>query len=162
MPHVTGYGIDIDLRSGWEGQLRVSVAEEEGEAPAVRMVVANFSLPPSDDDFGSAARAKMGAGGVHVGLLEYADAIPNDQVPETNDKIPGSPFQPARTPIQLETSDLLNSYENVPPDQLVGQKTFSLAGRCFQLRVVFGTREPSNTLFQELNGVLSTLSVNSS
>ena len=61
-----GYGIHAEIPEAWEGR----IFRLFGGWPTLH--VANFPLPPSDGEFGSAALSTMDATGAFLALTEYA------------------------------------------------------------------------------------------
>jgi hypothetical protein len=64
-----GFGIRGDLPAGWEGR----IFRLAGGWPTLH--VANFPLPPTDGEFGSAALSTMGSAGAFLSLTEYAPRL---------------------------------------------------------------------------------------
>lgn len=139
-------GVRVELPAGWSGKIYNDQPTAGSRAAFVH--VANFALPPGDDDFGTKATSRMRATSVLIVLLE---------TPKSDTK---SGFHYARltAPLSVSRSDFLPLFQGVPPTHAFARRLFSVQGRRFMLWVQFGRKEPG-ALLAETNAVLRTIQI---
>jgi len=135
-------GVSIRLPPGWGGLYRSTGRD----APTV-LHVANFQLPPSDDDQGSKASRAMTGRSVRIVLLEVGNRA------GTNG------FVPRRFPIAIRRADFRRSFPGSPKTHAVAGRRFAAASRSFSLWVDFGTRPAPVALLNRVNHVLASLAI---
>ncbi|HEY3209296.1 MAG TPA: hypothetical protein VGL18_05820 [Actinomycetota bacterium] len=140
---LSGYGIAVDLPSGWEGRI---YKRPEGD-PTLH--AGNFPLPVEDGDFGSRALAAMGSGGAFLVVTEYEQSLGRRGL--------FAPEAPAPLPAtsELDAWALLR----VRLGQFGIQRFMTIGGRPFCVYLVVGTVPSPSGLLAEANVVLRSLSI---
>ena len=140
---LTGYGISVDLPSGWEGRI---YKRPEGD-PTLH--AGNFPLPVEDGDFGSGALTAMGDGGAFLVVTEYDHALAARGL--------FAPVAPAPLPATSE----LNAWAlmRIRKGQFGIQRFMTIAGRPFCMYLVVGSVPSPSRLLAEANHVLRSLSI---
>lgn len=139
-------GVRIELPAGWSGKIYNDQPTTGSRAAFVH--VANFALPPGDDDFGTKATARMRATSVLIVLLETPQSATRS----------GFHYPRLTAPLSISRSDFLPLFQGVPPTHAFGRRLFSVQGRRFMLWVQFGRRQPGS-LIGETNAVLRTIQI---
>jgi hypothetical protein len=140
---ISGYGIVIDLPSGWEGRV---YRRPEG-FPILH--AANFPLPAGDGDFGSRAVASMSRDGVFAVLAEYDPGVLGEPL-----------FEEQGLPLPLRPAEASpKALQRMLRDRSGLHKFFTVVGRPFSLYVVVGSSPGVGTLVERANHVLATLSI---
>jgi hypothetical protein len=140
---LTGYGISVDLPSGWEGRI---YKRPEGD-PTLH--AGNFPLPVEDGDFGSRALAGMGDRGAFLVVTEYDRELAGRGL-----------FAPA-APAPLPATSELNAWAlmRIRKGQFGIQRFMTIGGRPFCVYVVVGSIPGPSRLLAEANNVLRSLSI---
>jgi hypothetical protein len=163
-----GYGISLELPSGWDARLYSRPLVEPSVLPAglasplirtptarggaATLHFANFTLPAKAGDFGTAATAVMPAGGVFAALVEY----------QTGQGLePGRGlFEAQGIPVPIAPDDLdPHALLRALPGQAGVQRFFSVGDRPFCLYVVVGPASGVRTALSQLNNALLSLAV---
>jgi hypothetical protein len=144
MSRVDAFGLSVDVPAGWEAR----GFRHEGGEPTIHL--ANFTLPPSDGEFGTRATGHMREGSIFVTLTEYRLAPADlDRGIFAND-IPRAVSLDAFS----DRSLLLPR-----PGQRGHQRFFSAAGRGFCLYVVLRSQNRAGALLGAANACLRSLVV---
>jgi hypothetical protein len=140
---LTGYGITVDLPSGWEGRI---YKRPEGD-PTLH--AGNFPLPVEDGDFGSRALAAMGGGGAFLVVTEYERGLAGQGL-----------FGPD-APVPLPVTSELDPWAllRVRRGQFGIQRFMTVGGRPFCVYLVVGAVPSPSTLLARVNAVLRSLSI---
>jgi hypothetical protein len=140
---LTGYGMSVDLPSGWEGRI---YKRPEGD-PTLH--AGNFPLPVEDGDFGSRALAAMGDEGAFLVVTEYDHALAARGL-----------FAQA-APAPLPATSELNAWAlmRIRKGQFGIQRFMTIGGRPFCVYVVVGSSPSPSRLLGEANNVLRSLSI---
>ncbi len=146
MGELSGYGVAVDVPSGWDARL---YSRGEGESARAALHAATFPLPEDRGDFGSGAVETMGGGDVLVVLLEYDRA-------QTSQPLFAFPGVPARLDPASFSPALL---QRTLPGQAGAQAFFSAEGRAFCLYVVIGRFADRDRLVALANQVVSAVRV---
>jgi hypothetical protein len=145
MPQRTihGYGLSVRLPAGWTGKIYRPCG-----ASVPSFQAANFRLPASakDDVVGTKAERLMTPHRVRIVLLEIV-----------HDHGSGSAF--TRYPVRVDRSNFAGVPEGIPLTAGFARERIILAGRHFDLWVVFGVRPPPAALLGGANATLRTLHV---
>jgi hypothetical protein len=140
---ILGYGISVDLPTGWEGRI---YKRPEGD-PTLH--AGNFPLPVEDGDFGSRALAAMGSGGAFFAVTEYDQALASQGL--------FAPGSPAPLPVAPELDP--NALLRIRPGQSGLQRFITIGGRPFCVYVVVGSVPSAGALLAQANQVLQTVSI---
>lgn len=176
MARVDGFGISVELPSGFEGEVfgiplgpgetaatgvqTFSTASEElapsarSTAPAVAptappvLHVATFPLPAERGDFGNGAVDSMGTEDVFIALCEYGAAAAQTPLyaPEGFPRLTAADFS---------TTTLHRSFDN----HSGCQKFFHVGNRAFCLYVVLGSHNFRTSLVNRANAVIERIEV---
>jgi hypothetical protein len=136
---VSGYGLSIELTSGWWGD--VSRPQALG---ALTLRAGNFSVRQVPTDVGHEAQRTMGPDDILITLVDYGRAHAGWQLPR------------ARLPLAIGRNNMVSFEGFVRP---VATDSFVLADHGFQVWVVFGRSTPSDELLAEANHVLATVAI---
>jgi hypothetical protein len=139
---ISGYGLTIELPSGWHGRIY-----QRSPQYAIALDAATVPLPPVDDQSLDRTAQRMGAGDLYLHLDDIGQA-PHLPMRE-------SAWSTAHPPLQLQRSDL----GNFP----VGFAAFAVRpvvvrNRLLQRSAGFGST-PTDRMLAKLNAVLGTLDV---
>lgn len=146
MAELSGFGVSVDVPSGWDARL---YSRDEGGSARAALHVATFPLPNERGDFGSGAVEQMGGDDVLVVLLEYDRA----QTSQPLFAFPGVPA--ALAPASFSPGVLQRSR----PGQAGAQAFFSAGGRAFCLYVVIGRFAERDRLVALANQVVGALRI---
>jgi len=163
MPSLSGYGISLDLPSGWEARITMRDAEPppaptaatasstgSGLAATTGALVhaANFALPEARGDFGAGAVELMGSSDLLVILFEYdrASATAPLFAPRGVPRVRAEDFSPV-------------ALQRVLEGQGGVQKFFNQAGRALCLYVVLGSYLRRVRTVPLINDVLAGVSI---
>ena len=140
---ISGYGITVDLPTGWEGRI---YKRPEGD-PTLH--AGNFPLPVEDGDFGSGALATMDSDGAFFVVTEYDRALAAQGLfaPQAPAVLPAAP--------ELDPMALLRTR----PGQSGLQRFITIGGRPFCVYVVVGSAPSAGELLRQANDVLRTLTI---
>jgi hypothetical protein len=140
---IRGYGIEIDLPTGWEGM----VYRRPQAYPILH--AGDFPLPPNDGDFGLEAITTMRPDGAFVVLAEYDPAVGGRGL-----------FWRADTPWPLrESSPRPRSMQRPRTGRAGVQRFFTANGRAFCLYLVVGTASGTSGPVRRANSVLATVKI---
>jgi hypothetical protein len=141
---LSAYGIEVDLPSGWEGQI---YRRPGGGRPILH--AGSFALPAGDGDFGSLAVGALGAGSSFVALLEYDPALAGTGL-----------FARRGMPLPLRVAE---AHARAMPRAVAGraavQRFFTESGRAFCLYVVISAPAGASRAVREANTVLATVRI---
>jgi hypothetical protein len=148
-----GLGLTVDIPAGWCGQVYRRLAPVASAGAIVHL--ANFRLGPPDgyDPEGGVVRhgeivpanSVMSSIGVVVTITEHG----------LGEKTKAAPLS---RPLQLTSSDRTNM-EGVCCGRAAYGRSFTAAGRSFDIVAQYGTAEPPSGLFEKVNQMLATLRV---
>jgi len=141
---LTGYGIAVELPSGWEGRI---YKRPEGD-PTLH--AGNFPQPVEDGDFGSRSLNAMGSTGAFLVVTEYDRTLADRGLFSTQ--------APAPLPATSELSPF--ALQRTRPGQLGIQRFMTIGGRPFCVYVVVGTEPSPSRLLADVNAVLRSLAIN--
>jgi hypothetical protein len=158
---LTAQRLAVDLPRGWDGRIQTRRPEpagagellQRGRAPAT-LHAASFALPPKDGDFGSKATAAMSEGDVFLALTEYVEG---SGLRAGNGLFRSRHLPRALDPAMFSPRTLLVARRG----QAGFQHFFTAAGRPFCLYAVAGSIRPAAAPLRQLNGVLSSLRIES-
>lgn len=157
MSRITGFGISVDLPTGWEAEIYHRPAElaphgvtgEMRETTNAVCHVGDFPLPPDRGDFGSGAVEIMRANEVLIVLFEY-----------NPDSAGTTLFERQGMPTSLAPDDFSPDTMQRPlPGQAGMQRFFSANGRAFCLYVVLGSYADREALVPRVNTILETIEI---
>jgi hypothetical protein len=137
---ISGYGISIDLPSGWSGRIF-----KRDTRTAVALRAANSPVYLGASVFPGAAGAEMPADGVLIELSDPEIPLPNSSFPTTT------------LPIDIRRSDFGRFKGVTTPGYAL--RHVALNGRSVMVGVGFGSADPSDALLAEANRVLTSLHV---
>jgi hypothetical protein len=148
---VSSGGVSIDVPAGWEG----SFFDVPGFSEGV-LIISNRQLPSAVSDAATEVRMPLDSGDALVWMVEYSALCP-----------PCDEFVPADAPPPLTTealtgydvtSDVLPRIEPIS-DHSSSRFLFTTEGRFFDLRIEFGSRQPTEEALAALNRILSSIRV---
>ena len=146
---LTGFGISIDLPSGWEGRIFKNADDEESHAfPIVHLT--DFPLRVVEANFAGPMIATMDSSSSLLVLCEYG--------PEQA----GTPlFAAGAPPNVIRLGDLYSDAFFGPHHHslLARQWFFTLGSRAFCLYVVLGTEADAIDRLDQINSILASISV---
>lgn len=152
MATLSGAGIRVELPAGWEGAIdgeRVGLQLADGAQRYPVVHLANFPLPPSRGDFGSAVVESMGPGDILIVLKEFSPAATETPL-----------FAAQGLPRAPVPGDFFREMLQRPvPGQGGMQKFFTEAGRAFCLYVVIGSFVDRGDLVPAMAQVLARLEI---
>ncbi len=146
MARLTGYGVHVDLPSGWDG--RIYSRDVGGQARAA-VHAATFPLPGQRGDFGAGAVETMGDGDVFVVLLEYDPA-------QTGQPLFQAQSQPAAFSPGAYSPNML---QRAIAGQAGAQAFFAAGGRAFCLYAVLGRYGNRDALAAVANEVIGAIRI---
>jgi hypothetical protein len=140
---LSGYGITVDLPSGWEGRI---YKRPEGD-PTLH--AGNFPLPVEDGDFGSRALTAMRGGGAFLVVTEYERGLAGRGL-----------FAP-QAPAPIPATSELNAWAllRVRRGQFGIQRFMTVGGRPLCVYLVVGAVPSPSALLASVNAVLRSLSI---
>lgn len=165
---IDGYGILLDLPSGWDGRLYSRPLVEPSVLPpalglpffrspsarggAATLHIANFTLSLKAGDFGTGATASMPGDGVFAALVEYQPGQGLE---------PGRGlFEPRGIPVPLAPRDFdAAALLRAVPGQAGAQRFFTVGDRPLCLYAVLGSTQGVDAPLSQLNRALASLRV---
>lgn len=158
MDRLSAYGIGIDVPPGWEAELSLQqdadLAVIDGnpsppDGPLVVLHMANFWMPAQRSDYGSEALQAMGPDGVFIALVEFDRTAVGTLL-----------FKRRGIPDDLDPDEFDRTRLQQPRHEQAGlQRFFSVGNRAFCLHAVIGAYHHREALAQEVNTILSGLSI---
>ncbi|GMQ94832.1 MAG: hypothetical protein BMS9Abin12_2342 [Acidimicrobiia bacterium] len=150
MTEVRAAGISIDLRPGWEADIRsrqtAGFGQDDEESPTI-MHVANFQLPPDRGDYGGILLTRMGQIDVFISLIDFGPLSDDQQL-----------FSYEGVPLPLTSEDFdPDTITRAIPNRSAAQLFFQAEGRGFSLYIVVGSHRDRAELIPAINEALSSI-----
>ncbi len=150
MTEVRASGMAIDLRPGWEADIRSSQTAgfgQDGEESPTIMHVANFQLPADRGDYGGILLTRMGPIDVFVSLIDFGPLSEDQQL-----------FAHEGIPLPLTADDFdPDTITRAIPNRSAAQLFFQAEGRGFSLYIVVGSHRDRVDMIPAINEALSSI-----
>lgn len=147
---ISDFGIRVDVPAGWYGRL-FQIVQPEVSPPTLH--VSSRPLVERDDrmsNYASLTASAMGADDATIALLSWSR--------EPRQVFDGLKVERLSTPDPLQVGpEHFLPVQGVPGTQSAAYRLFTKNGRYFSLRIVFGSNNPSASLLQTVNGILSSI-----
>jgi hypothetical protein len=147
---VSGYGLSVDLPSGWEGRIFRGLAPAAGALSYPVLHAANFAMGADNSTFGQNLIRQMTPDSVLIAAVEYGPEAAGTSL-----------FTSGRWPLFVASTDLNPAaFPGDRPEGLAGLQNFvTVKRRAFCIYLVAGLDGERAPTLPEANSVLSTLKV---